>query len=51
VSRDATPDVARALECPPVRESVPVWYPRGPVGAPTEATLHADLQGFYVEAL
>jgi hypothetical protein len=40
-----------ARACPPVPECVPVSYPRGHNGTPTQSTLHADLQGFYVEAL
>ena len=51
VCRDATPDVARARECLPLPECVPVLYPRGRNGTPTQATLHANLQGFYLEAL
>ena len=51
VCRDATPDVARAPECPPGPECVPVSYSRGRKCPPTQATRHANLQGFYVEAL
>jgi hypothetical protein len=47
--RDAMTDVARARECPPVPERVPVSYPRGFDGTPIQATLHANMQGFYVK--
>ena len=51
VCRNATPNVARARECPPAPECVPVSYPQGCKGTPTKATLHDNLQGFYIEAL
>ena len=51
VCRDATRDVARARECLPVLDCVPVSYPQGRTSAPKQATLHANLQEFYVEAL